>query len=103
RPCASAPRSRWRSPSRFSVGEWRSTIAEQVGFFPAKQVAGGARSTAAPDIATASRSRIAPRMAVVGHVEWVDFIRVPRHPLAGEVLHAPSSFARAAGGGGVVA
>jgi ribokinase len=40
---------------------------------------------------------------VVGHVEWVDFVAVARHPNPGEVLHATSGFARAAGGGGVVA
>jgi ribokinase len=40
---------------------------------------------------------------VVGHIEWVDFIPVPHHPRPGEVLHAPKSFTRAAGGGGVVA
>ena len=44
-----------------------------------------------------------PRVAVVGHVEWVDFIEVERMPREGEVLHARTSFARAAGGGGVVA
>jgi ribokinase len=44
-----------------------------------------------------------PRVAVVGHVEWVDFIEVERVPREGEVLHARASFARAAGGGGVVA
>jgi ribokinase len=43
------------------------------------------------------------RVAVVGHVEWVDFIGVQRMPAQGEVLHAESSFTRAAGGGGVVA
>jgi ribokinase len=43
------------------------------------------------------------RLAVVGHVEWVDFIPVQRMPRPGEVLHAEGSFARAAGGGGVVA
>lgn len=43
------------------------------------------------------------RLAVVGHVEWVDFIEVAHHPRPGEVLHAASGFARAAGGGGVVA
>lgn len=46
---------------------------------------------------------MAERLAVIGHVEWVDFIPVPRHPGPGEVLHAEGSFARAAGGGGVVA
>jgi ribokinase len=43
------------------------------------------------------------RVAVVGHVEWVDFIPVPHHPDPGEVLHAQGCFTRAAGGGGVVA
>jgi ribokinase len=43
------------------------------------------------------------QIAVVGHIEWVEFIRVPRLPRAGEVEHAGASFARAAGGGGVVA
>ena len=44
-----------------------------------------------------------PRLAVVGHVEWVDFIPVERMPMQGEVVHAQGAFARAAGGGGVVA
>jgi ribokinase len=43
------------------------------------------------------------RVAVVGHVEWVDFIPVARMPRQGEVVHAQGGFARAAGGGGVVA
>jgi ribokinase len=43
------------------------------------------------------------RVAVVGHVEWVDFIAVQRFPSQGEVVHAGEGFARAAGGGGVVA
>jgi ribokinase len=40
---------------------------------------------------------------VVGHVEWVDFIAVPHLPSSGEIEHAHEAFARAAGGGGVVA
>jgi ribokinase len=44
-----------------------------------------------------------PRVAVVGHVEWVDFIEVDRMPREGEVLHARTAFTRAAGGGGVAA
>jgi ribokinase len=45
-----------------------------------------------------------PRVAVVGHVEWVDFIPVERMPRQGEVLHASApAFTRAAGGGGVAA
>jgi ribokinase len=43
------------------------------------------------------------RVAVVGHIEWVDFVPIERFPRPGEVVHATGSFARAAGGGGVVA
>jgi ribokinase len=42
------------------------------------------------------------RIAVVGHVEWVDFVPVGRFPSPGEILHAQGAFARPAGGGGVV-
>ncbi len=44
-----------------------------------------------------------PRVAVVGHVEWVQFARVPRVPLAGEVIHAHDAFEEPAGGGAVAA
>jgi ribokinase len=43
------------------------------------------------------------RTAVVGHIEWVDFLPVPRFPGRGEVIHATGGFARAGGGGGVAA
>jgi ribokinase len=43
------------------------------------------------------------RVGVVGHVEWVDFLPVPRFPERGAVLHATDGFLRAAGGGSVVA
>jgi ribokinase len=43
------------------------------------------------------------RVAVVGHVEWVEFLRVPRVPSAGEIVHASEVFAQAAGGGAVAA
>src|SRR5215469_1535023 len=43
------------------------------------------------------------RVAVVGHVEWVEFLPVPRFPRDGEVVGAESSFLRAGGGGGVAA
>jgi ribokinase len=42
-------------------------------------------------------------VAVVGHIEWVEFIPVKRLPRPGEVIHADHVFAKAAGGGGVVA
>ncbi len=44
-----------------------------------------------------------PRVAVVGHVEWVQFARVPHVPRAGEVIHAHDAFEEPAGGGGVAA
>jgi ribokinase len=36
-------------------------------------------------------------------VEWVEFLRVPRVPAAGEIVHASEVFEHAAGGGGVAA
>jgi ribokinase len=42
-----------------------------------------------------------PRVAVVGHVEWVEFLRVPRVPAAGDIVHATDVFEQAGGGGGV--
>jgi ribokinase len=47
--------------------------------------------------------RTVVRVAVVGHVEWVDFVELERLPAEGEILHAVSASARAAGGGGVAA
>ena len=44
-----------------------------------------------------------PRVAVVGHVEFVEFLEIERLPVEGEVLHATGAFTRAAGGGGVAA
>jgi ribokinase len=41
------------------------------------------------------------RVGVVGHVEWVEFLRVPHVPAAGEIVHASQVFEHAAGGGGV--
>lgn len=42
------------------------------------------------------------RVAVVGHVEWVQFARVGRVPAAGEIAHASETW-EAPGGGGAVA
>lgn len=39
------------------------------------------------------------RLAVVGHVEWVDFLRVSRAPVAGEIVSATEAWEEAAGGG----
>jgi ribokinase len=41
------------------------------------------------------------RVAVVGHVEWVEFARVERVPRPGEIVQASEWWAEAAGGGGV--
>ena len=41
--------------------------------------------------------------AVLGHVEWVDFARVPSLPASGAIVHAEETWAEAAGGGAVAA
>lgn len=43
------------------------------------------------------------RCAVVGHVEWVEFARVPSMPTAGSIVHAVETWEEPAGGGAVVA
>ena len=43
------------------------------------------------------------RVAVVGHVEWVEFARVDRVPQPGEIVHAHETWWEPAGGGGVAA
>lgn len=43
------------------------------------------------------------RTAVVGHVEWVTFARVPHAPASGEIVHADDAFEVPAGGGPVAA
>ena len=43
------------------------------------------------------------RCAVVGHVEWVEFARVPRLPAAGTIVHAAESWTDPAGAGPVMA
>jgi ribokinase len=43
------------------------------------------------------------RVAVVGHVEWVEFARVEHVPTAGEIVHALETWEEAAGGGAVAA
>jgi ribokinase len=43
------------------------------------------------------------RLAVVGHVEWVEFARVEHMPQAGDIAHALETWEEAAGGGAVAA
>jgi hypothetical protein len=39
------------------------------------------------------------RAAVVGHIEWMEFVPVEEAPRAGEIVHADDSWEEAAGGG----
>ena len=43
------------------------------------------------------------RVAVVGHVEWIEFARVERLPIAGEIVHATDAWEEPGGGGAVAA
>ena len=43
------------------------------------------------------------KLAVIGHIEWVTFLKVEQLPLAGEISHAKDSFEEAAGGAAVTA
>ncbi|HET8950221.1 MAG TPA: PfkB family carbohydrate kinase [Solirubrobacteraceae bacterium] len=43
------------------------------------------------------------RVAVVGHVEWMEFARVPRLPAPGDIVHASEVWEEAGGGGAVAA
>jgi ribokinase len=43
------------------------------------------------------------RLAVIGHVEWVEFVRVEKLPGPGDIVHASEDWAEAAGGGAVAA
>jgi len=46
---------------------------------------------------------MAPRAAVVGHVEWIEFGRVDHVPAPGEILHVSDSWQEPGGGGAVAA
>ncbi|MBA2742658.1 MAG: ribokinase [Actinobacteria bacterium] len=43
------------------------------------------------------------RVAVVGHVEWIEFVPVEHVPAPGEIVHAADTWQEAAGGGAVAA
>jgi ribokinase len=43
------------------------------------------------------------RVAVIGHVEWCEFVRVERVPLAGDIVEGSPFLAEPAGGGAVAA
>ena len=46
---------------------------------------------------------LAARVAVVGHVEWVTFARVPHVPRPGEIVEATESWEEVGGSGAVAA
>lgn len=49
-------------------------------------------------------SMISPiRAAVVGHTEWIDFVRVEHLPVAGEIIHGSEAWSEPGGGGAVAA
>src|SRR5207244_1203889 len=63
-------------------------------------------SRAAPvDDRRTHRRRLSLRMrvAVAGHVEWIEFARVERVPAPGQIVHALEAWAEPAGGGAVTA
>ena len=43
------------------------------------------------------------KLAVIGHIEWVTFLKVDQLPLAGQISHAEDYFEEAAGGAAVAA
>jgi ribokinase len=43
------------------------------------------------------------RVAVIGHVEWIQFARVPQVPVAGEIVHVTHYWEQPGGGGAVSA
>ena len=43
------------------------------------------------------------KLAVIGHVEWVTFLKIDQLPLAGQISHAKDYFEEAAGGAAVAA
>lgn len=56
------------------------------------------------DVEPAVRERIGSlRLAVVGHVEWAEFLRVPSLPTSGEIVHVTDRWEVPGGGGAVTA
>lgn len=43
------------------------------------------------------------RVAVIGHIEWIEFVRVARVPAAGDIVHALDAWEGPGGGGAVAA
>jgi ribokinase len=63
-----------------------------------------ARMLAGADVGSTVRDRLGSlRLAVIGHVEWAEFLRVPHLPTAGEITHVTDRWEAPAGGGAVAA
>jgi ribokinase len=59
---------------------------------------------AGADVDPTLRDRLGSlRLAVVGHVEWAEFLRVPQLPAPGEIVHVTDRWETPAGGGAVTA
>jgi ribokinase len=56
------------------------------------------------DVEAPVRDRLGSlRLAVVGHVEWAEFLRVPRLPTGGDIVHVADRWEAPARGGAVTA
>jgi len=56
------------------------------------------------DVEPSLRDRLGSlRLAVVGHVEWAEFLRVPKLPTGGEIVHVTDRWEVPGGGGAVTA
>jgi ribokinase len=90
----------WRGMAARHGVAWRRGMAWRRA--AAGPIVGAARlARVRSTVARARTSR--PSVAVVGHVEWVQFARVAHVPRAGEVVHAEDPFEEPAGGGAVAA
>src|SRR5262245_39842669 len=89
--CATGPHAPTRLPSPQEAPEGPSVLTRP-------------RGTGQAD-AAAREGRECRRVlvAVVGHVEWVEFVHGDHVPAAGEIVHASESFEEPAGGGAVAA
>jgi ribokinase len=72
---------------------------------PASRRGSGPKSVRSSSASRHVRSRQLPelRTAVVGHLEWTEFLPVERVPRQGEILETRDSFGEPAGGGAVAA
>lgn len=63
----------------------------------------GSRRCSRPDSLDGEMGPVSVKVAVVGHVEWTQFVHAGHVPTAGEIVHARDAFEEPAGGGAVAA